>query len=45
VREVVTVHYRDAAGIWQTRLAQGADSILIGYQLSLDAVYQDVPST
>jgi Uma2 family endonuclease len=47
-RPEVTVHFRDAAGIWQTRQAQGMDSVPIGclndYQLSLDDVYQDVLS-
>ena len=42
------MHFRDAAGIWQTRQAHGADTIPIGclgdYELSLDAIYQDVLS-
>jgi Uma2 family endonuclease len=45
-RREVTVHFRDAAGIWQTRQAKGADTIPIGClgdpELSLDAIYQDV---
>jgi len=44
----VTVHFRDAAGSWQTRQARGVDSVSIGclaeYRLSLDAVYQAVLS-
>jgi hypothetical protein len=47
-RREVTVHFRDAAGIWQTRQAQGVDSVPIrclnDYGLSLDDVYQDVLS-
>jgi Uma2 family endonuclease len=42
----VTVHVRDAAGIWQTRQAVGVDTIEIGclgrYALRLEAIYQDV---
>lgn len=45
-RREVTVHFRDAAGIWQTRQAAGTDTIevgcLDGAELSLDAIYQDV---
>ncbi|MBV9595443.1 MAG: Uma2 family endonuclease [Chloroflexi bacterium] len=45
-RREVTVHFRDAAGIWQTRQAQGQDSIPMGclgnHALSLDDIYQDV---
>jgi len=45
-RREVTVHFRDAAGVWQTRQAVGTDSIEIGclgdHELSLDAIYQDV---
>jgi Uma2 family endonuclease len=41
-----TVHFRDAAGIWQTHQARGLDTIPIGclgnHKLSLEAVYQDV---
>ena len=44
----VTVHFRDATGIWHTRQAIGMDTIEIGclddHQLSLDAIYQDVLS-
>jgi len=47
-RRQVTVHFRDAAGIWQTRQAVGLDTIEIGclanYELSLDAIYQEVLS-
>ena len=47
-RREVTVHFRDAAGVWETRQAFGMDSIEIGclgeYVLSLDAIYQDVLS-
>jgi Uma2 family endonuclease len=47
-RREVTVHFRDAAGVWQTRQAEGAETILIGcldnYQLGLDAIYEDVLS-
>ena len=42
----VTVHFRDAAGTWQTRQAAGIDTIEVaclgGHQLSLDTIYQDV---
>jgi Uma2 family endonuclease len=45
-RREVTVHFRDAAGSWQTRQAQGLESVTIeclaDFALSLDAVYQDV---
>jgi Uma2 family endonuclease len=45
-RREVIVHFRDAAGTWQTRQAEGADSIAIGclgnHELGLDAIYQDV---
>lgn len=45
-RREVTVHFRDAAGTWQTRQAQGQDSIPIAclgnHELGLDAIYQDV---
>lgn len=45
-RREVTVHFRDAAGTWQTRQAQGLDSVPIGclgdHELSLEAIYQDV---
>jgi Uma2 family endonuclease len=47
-RREVTVHFRDAAGIWQTRQAVGKDTIEIGClgsrELSLDDIYQDVLS-
>ena len=47
-RREVTVHFRDAAGTWQTRQAAAMDAIEIGclgdYALSLDAIYQDVLS-
>jgi Uma2 family endonuclease len=47
-RREVTVHFRDAAGIWQTRQAEGADTIPIGclgeHELSLDDMYQGVLS-
>jgi Uma2 family endonuclease len=47
-RREVTVHFRDAAGIWQTRPAEGADTISIGclggHELSLDNIYADVLS-
>ena len=45
-RGEVTVHYRDASGIWQTRQAQSGDSIAIeclgGYEISFEGIYQDV---
>lgn len=45
-RRQVTVHFRDAAGTWQTHQAEGADVVPIGCmgdcELSLEAVYQDV---
>ena len=45
-RREVTVHFRDAAGVWQTRQAVGTDRIEIGCldggELSLDAIYQHV---
>jgi hypothetical protein len=45
-RREVTVHFRDPAGIWQTRQAQDVGSIPIsclgGHELSLEAIYQDV---
>ncbi|MBV9544069.1 MAG: Uma2 family endonuclease [Chloroflexi bacterium] len=45
-RREVTVHFRDTAGVWQTRQAIGAETIAIGclrdYGLSLDDIYQDV---
>ncbi len=45
-RREVTVHFRDATGIWQTRQAVGMDTIEIGclggHELSLEAIYQDV---
>jgi Uma2 family endonuclease len=45
-RREVTVHFRDAAGTWQTRQAVGTDTIQVGclndYVLSLDHIYQDV---
>jgi Uma2 family endonuclease len=45
-RREVTVHFRDATGSWQTRQAQGLESVTIEclaeFALSLDAVYQDV---
>jgi Uma2 family endonuclease len=45
-RREVTVHFRDAAGTWQTRQAVGTDSIEIAClrnrELDLDAIYQDV---
>ena len=48
-RREVTVHFRDAAATWQTRKAEGADTIPIGcleeFELSLEAIYQDVLST
>jgi Uma2 family endonuclease len=47
-RREVTAHFRDAAGVWQTRQAVGMDSIEIGclrdHKLNLDAIYQDVLS-
>ncbi|MBV9170596.1 MAG: Uma2 family endonuclease [Chloroflexi bacterium] len=48
-RREVTVHFRDAAGTWQTRQAVGMDTIEIGclggHEISLDAIYQDVLRT
>jgi Uma2 family endonuclease len=48
-RREVTVHFRDAAGVWQTQQAGGADMIEVGclggHGLSLDAIYQDVLSS
>jgi Uma2 family endonuclease len=42
----VTVHFRDAAGSWQTHQAQDPELVPIRclgeYQLSLDTIYQDV---
>jgi Uma2 family endonuclease len=47
-RREVTVHFRDAAGIWQTRQADGVDTVPVAclddYELSLDDIYQDVLS-
>jgi Uma2 family endonuclease len=47
-RREVTVHFRDAEGTWQTRQAEGMDSVPIGclggYELILDDVYLDVLS-
>jgi len=47
-RREVTVHFRDAAGSWQTRQAVGMETIEIccldDYQLTLDAIYLDVLS-
>jgi Uma2 family endonuclease len=47
-RREVTVHFRDAAGTWQTRQAVSMEAIEIGclggYELSLQAIYQDVLS-
>src|SRR5262249_22518002 len=45
-RREVTVHFRDAEATWQTRQAQGLDTIPIGclgdHQLGLEAIYQDM---
>lgn len=45
-RREVTVHFRNTVGTWQTRQAVGSDVLEVGclgdYQLSLEAVYQDV---
>lgn len=45
-RRAVTIHYRDAAGTWQTRQAEPNDTIRVdclrGHELTLEAIYQDV---
>jgi Uma2 family endonuclease len=42
----VTIHFRDAAGTWQTRQAQAEETIRVAClpdaALTLDAIYQDV---
>jgi Uma2 family endonuclease len=47
-RREVTMHFRDVAGVWQTRQAEGAETIPIcclgDYELSLEAIYEDVLS-
>ena len=45
-RREVTVHFRDADGIWRTRQAEGTDTIPIDclgrLELRLETIYQDV---
>jgi Uma2 family endonuclease len=45
-RREVTVHFRDAPGIWQTHQTVGMDMIEIGclgdYELSMEAIYEGV---
>jgi Uma2 family endonuclease len=47
-RREVTMHFRDAAGTWQTRQAVGTDTIEVRclgeYELSLGDIYRDVLS-
>jgi Uma2 family endonuclease len=45
-RREVTIHFRDHIGTWQTRQAQGHETIRVGclrdHELTLEAIYQDV---